>query len=295
MKGILLAGGRGSRLYPSTLLVNKQLLPVYDKPLVYYPLSVLLLAGIRDILIISNPEALPRFRDLLGNGGQLGIRVTYAAQTSPRGIADALLVGAEFAGHEPVCLILGDNIFYGHGLPDVLAQGVRRVEESGGATVFGYHVHDPQRYGVVEFSEDGSVLSIEEKPSEPKSSYAITGLYLYDNQASSIARTLEPSARGELEITDLNHVYLERSQLSVELLGRGFVWLDTGTHDSLLESSNFVAAIERRQARKIGCIEEVAFRRGFIDKVQLKALARELGASSYSSYLESVAEEGHAV
>lgn len=295
MKGIVLAGGKGIRLFPATLPVNKQLLPVYDKPLVYYPLSILLLAGIRDILIISSPEALPRFRDLLGEGERLGIRLTYAAQTSPRGIADAFLVGEQFVRRDPVCLILGDNIFYGHGLPSVLSQGVRRVEESGGATVFGYHVRDPQRYGVVEFSKDGSVLSIEEKPLEPRSNYAVTGLYLYDNQVVSLAKTLEPSARGELEITDLNRVYLEQDQLSVELLGRGFAWLDTGTHDSLLESSNFVAAIERRQAQKIGCIEEIAYRQGFISQSELEALANELEGNPYGSYLKSVAEEDHAV
>ncbi len=295
MKGIILAGGKGTRLYPATLPINKQLLPVYDKPMVYYPLSVLMLAGLREIMIISSPGDLPRFRDLLEDGSSLGISIEYAAQETPRGIADAFLVGEEFVGDSPISLILGDNIFFGHGLPELLVSSRERVENEGGAVVFGYHVRDPQRYGVVEFDEEGRALSIEEKPAHPKSPYAVTGLYFYDSRVVDVAKNLAPSARGELEITDVNRRYLERGRLSVELLGRGYAWLDTGTHDSLLESSEFVAAIERRQSLKIGCIEEIAYRQGFIDRQQLSSLAEKYSSSAYGEYLRAVLEEADAV
>jgi len=295
MKGIILAGGAGTRLYPATLPVNKQLLPVYNKPLVYYPLSTLMLAGVRDVLIISTPQALSGFRNLLGDGTRLGIRLTYEPQASPRGIAEAFLIGEPFIGRDSVCLILGDNIFFGHGIPKILERAQATVDRDGGAVVFGYHVRDPERYGVVEFAADGEVLSIEEKPTAPKSDYAVTGLYFYDSHVVEVAKNLNPSQRGELEITDVNRRYLEDGRLRVELLGRGFAWLDTGTHDSMLEASEFVAAIERRQSQRVGCIEEVAYRKGFIGEDQMIALAEEYASSGYGRYLLSVVEEDHAV
>ncbi len=295
MKGIILAGGKGTRLYPATLPINKQLLPVYDKPMVYYPLSVLMLAGLREILIISSPEELPRFERLLGDGQKLGVRFKYAEQAKPRGIADAFIVGEEFLDGDAACLILGDNIFFGHGLPELLQESVQSVEAGGGAVVFGYHVHDPHRYGVVEFDSARRALSIEEKPSAPKSNYAVTGLYFYDPQVVDTAKNLKPSQRGELEITDVNKEYLKREQLAVKLMGRGFAWLDTGTHDSLLECAAFVAAVERRQSLKIGCIEEIAYRQGFISRDQFAALADELSASTYGAYLKQILEEERAV
>ena len=295
MKGILLAGGRATRLYPITQVVTKQLLPVYDKPMIYYPLSVLMLAGIREILVISTPEELPRFEGLLGDGRKLGLRIQYAPQAAPRGIADAFIVGDEFIDGGAVALILGDNVFYSQGFGSRLKAVRAEVESSGGARVFAYRVSDPQRYGVVEFDNAGSAVSIEEKPEHPKSSYAVTGLYFYDAGVEDIARGLQPSARGELEITAVNQSYLERGRLAVEVLGRGAAWLDTGTYDSLLQASEFVATIEKRQGLKIGCLEEVAFRQGFISRKELLELAAELKASSYGLYLERVAEEADAV
>lgn len=291
MKGIILAGGRATRLYPATRVISKQLIPIYDKPMVYYPVSVLMLAGIREILLISTPEALPLFEALLGDGAALGLRLEYKAQGRPRGIAEAFLLAEEFIGDEPSALILGDNLFFGHGLPDLLVAGVELIERNEGALVFGYHVPDPERYGVVEFSGDGRVLSIEEKPSEPRSEYAVTGLYFYDHRVVDIARNTKPSARGELEITDVNREYLKRGQLKVELLGRGFAWLDTGTHQSLLEASQFIATLEHRQSYKIGCIEEIAYRRGYISREQLRALGKAMTATEYGSYLCEIAEE----
>ena len=287
MKGIILAGGAGTRLYPITQVVCKQLVPVYDKPMVHYPLSVLMLAGIREILIISTPEDGPRFRDLFGDGSDLGLSFSYAVQDAPRGLADAFRVGRDFVGDDSVCLVLGDNIFYGHGLPAMLQDAASRET---GATVFGYYVNDPERYGVVEFDKDRRAISIEEKPINPKSHYAVVGLYFYDNSVVEIARDLKPSARGELEITDVNRTYLERGQLHVQLMGRGFAWLDTGTHASLVDATLYVKTIEDRQGLKIACIEEIAYRMGYIDRPQLEALAEPLVKSGYGEYLLRIAQ-----
>lgn len=282
MKGIILAGGKGTRLYPLTIGVSKQMLPVYDKPMIYYPLSMLMLAGIREILVISTPDAMPGFQSLLKDGRQWGVSFQYAEQAEPRGLADAFLVGREFVGNEPVCLILGDNIFFGHGLPDLLRSAAKLTQ---GACVFAYPVRDPQRYGVIEFDESGMAISIEEKPEKPRSHYAVPGIYFYDGEVVEIASRLEPSKRGELEITDLNCVYLQRGQLHVEPLGRGVAWLDAGTHESLLKAANFVQAVEDRQGMMISCVEEIAYRMSYIDVNQLRVLAGELGQNQYSEYL----------
>ncbi len=288
MKGIILAGGSGTRLHPMTLVTSKQLMPVYDKPMIYYPLSTLMLAGIRDILIISTPSDLPKFQALLGDGSKWGISLSYAEQPSPDGLAQAYIIGADFIGDSPSCLILGDNIFYGHGVNELFKTAIERND---GATVFAYHVSDPERYGVVEFDKNMRALSIEEKPPEPKSNWAVTGLYFYDKDVVDIAANLKPSARGELEITDVNRVYLERGKLSVQKLGRGFAWLDTGTPDSLLDASEYVATLERRQGFKISCPEEIAFRLGFIDAQQLTCLAESYRKSSYGQYLSKILRE----
>jgi len=285
MKGIILAGGSGTRLYPLTKGVSKQLMPIYDKPMIYYPLSVLMLSGIREVLIISTPQDLPRFKYLLGSGSDIGMQFDYIAQPSPDGLAQAFILGKDFIGDDEVCLVLGDNIYYGHGMQEILSNAVESAKERSMATVFGYHVHDPERYGVVEFDSTGMALSVEEKPKNPKSSYAVTGLYFYPNDVVKKAQQVVPSNRGELEITSINQMYLDEERLNVEIMGRGFAWLDTGTHESLLEASTFIETIEKRQGLKVACIEEIAFEEGFISKQQLISLAKPLEENQYGQYL----------
>ena len=290
MKGIILAGGSGTRLYPITKGVSKQLLPVYDKPMIYYPLSVLMLAGIKEILIISTSEDLPNFEKLLGDGKDLGIKLYYKLQPSPDGLAQAFIIGEDFIGNDDVCLVLGDNIFYGHGLSEMLQSARKNVEKEKKSTVFGYYVNDPERYGVAEFDKEGNVTSIEEKPEIPKSNYAVVGLYFYTNEVVKISKTIKPSERGELEITTVNQEYLNMRSLKVELMGRGFAWLDTGTHDSLMEAGQFIETIEKRQGLKVACLEEIAFFMNYIDKVQLKKLAEPLKKNDYGQYLLNLAK-----
>ncbi len=292
MKGIILAGGSGTRLYPITQQVIKQLLPVYDKPMIYYPLSTLMLAGITEILIISTPEALPAFQSLFGNGSQLGLKLSYQVQPRPEGLAQAFILGEEFIGEDDVCLILGDNIYFGHGLPQMLGHSIDTVKNEKKSVIFGYYVTDPERYGVAEFDEDGNVVSIEEKPKYPKSNYAVTGLYFYTNEVIKIAKSIKPSARGELEITDVNQHFLDQGKLKMELMGRGFAWLDTGTHESLLEASNFIQTIENRQGLKVSCIEEIAYEMGYIDAEAMVKLAQPLKKNNYGQYLLRRAKEG---
>ena len=293
MKGIILAGGSGTRLYPITKAISKQLLPVYDKPMIYYPLSTLMLAGIRDILIISTPQDLPLFERLLGSGKDLGLNFTYVEQPRPEGLAQAFILGKDFIGNDSACLVLGDNIFYGHGLPNLLKDARKNVEEKNMATVFGYQVTDPERYGVIAFEKEGRATSIEEKPAHPKSNYAVVGLYFYPNDVVKIASEIKPSARGELEITTVNQCYLEQNRIGVELMGRGFAWLDTGTHESLNEAGGFIQTIETRQGLKISCVEEIAFKLGYISAEKLKQLATPLAKNGYGQYLLKLAEEGN--
>ena len=290
MKGIILAGGSGTRLYPLTKAISKQIMPVYDKPMIYYPLSTLMLAGIREVLIISTPRDVVVFEELLGDGNQLGMDIQYAIQEQPNGLAEAFIIGADFIGQDAVALVLGDNIFYGQSFSQVLRRAAERTENEPGATIFGYYVRDPREYGVVEFDENGKAISIEEKPAEPKSNYAVPGLYFYDNSVVEIAKTIQPSARGELEITAVNNAYLDRGDLHVETLGRGFAWLDTGNHDMLLAAADFVSAFQKRQGLYISCIEEIAYKRGFINKEQLVALAQPLLKTDYGKYLMEIAE-----
>ena len=290
MKGIILAGGSGTRLYPLTMVTSKQLLPIYDKPMIYYPLSVLMNAGIRDILVISTPQDLPRFEILLGNGHQFGINLSYKSQPSPDGLAQAFIIGEEFIGDDCVAMVLGDNIFAGHGLKKRLKAAVENAESGKGATVFGYYVDDPERFGIVEFDKNGHVVSIEEKPEHPKSNYCVTGLYFYDNDVVKHAKELKPSARGEYEITDLNRIYLEKGKLNVELLGQGFTWLDTGTHESLVDATVFVQTVEQHQHRKIGCLEDIAYNNGWITKEQVEETIRLMGKSQYGQYLKDLLE-----
>jgi glucose-1-phosphate thymidylyltransferase len=292
MKGIILAGGSGTRLYPITQEVIKQLIPVYDKPMIYYPLSTLMLAGITEILIISTEEALPSFEKLFGDGSHLGLQLSYKVQPRPEGLAQAFILGEEFIGQDDVCLILGDNIYHGHGLPDMLERSIKIVETEQKSVIFGYYVNDPERYGVAEFDDKGNVISIEEKPQDPKSNYAVTGLYFYTNDVIEVAKKIKPSDRGELEITDVNQVFLDRGKLHVELMGRGFAWLDTGTHESLLEASNFIQTIENRQGLKVSCIEEIAYEMGYIDEETLIKLAQPLKKNNYGQYLLRRAKEG---